>query len=242
MRRGLRTRILWSGALYAAVCAAACSRYVGGASMTGDGAPGDFDDGAQRCALAAACDPVLGRGCAAGARCQLVSLQPWTVACAPPGPLGLGAPCDSRSPERRCAEGLQCLGGHCLRPCCVGDDAACRARSTRSACAVTWGAAGLAACTVPGDCAWEPNDTCPEGAQCFPTSARGESVCLPYGLLRAGAACAGPGCGAGLTCAPAAGDAGVCRPVCVPRDSSPCARGQCRPIEGLPNNYGACDG
>ena len=104
------------------------------------------------------------------------------------------------------------------------------------------GAAGLAACTVPGDCAWEPNDTCPEGAQCFPTSARGESVCLPYGLLRAGAACAGPGCGAGLTCAPAAGDAGVCRPVCVPRDSSPCARGQCRPIEGLPNNYGACDG
>lgn len=192
------------------------------------------------------CNPFVDApGCPPGTACTLRTLDPFApfAACEPAGSLALGRRCTTEPGTARCAPGLQCLEGRCVRPCCGSlDSPRCAAADPRSACAVRTVSLRVQGCTLSGACDYV-NDNCPAAQQCQPTSVFGEALCAPTGAGRADARCeGGADCARGFTCViNAVGQAGICRPRCNPRDPRPadCA-GVCGLFSDRPADFGTC--
>lgn len=183
------------------------------------------------------CHPLTHAGCSAGQRCVIEQLRPPLARCE----MAVARPEGSLCGEGfgGCGDGLQCLIGRCLRPCCF--DGSAGACGERSSCAVTTEATFIRACTIAGSCDYLSGRACPAGSGCAPASPFGEARCLQYGTAGQGRYCDLPNdCTAGHTCrAVRSGGESYCARVCNPETIQPptclCDRFSDRPVD-----FGAC--
>jgi len=212
--------------------------------MTNNNTNGMTNGGCQEIMPAVGeCDALCQTGCMADQNCVVASSGPGAPAmavCQPAGTAVAGDACDQMT---ACAEGHGCLttdGGatfSCRQYCRVGDgEPSCAGAATCAAADPNIPELGI--CIEPEDeCTGYPNDSCPDGQNCYQTNIG--LRCVDYNA----AAMPGDACASPTDCNDAQGCVGDgmtnnCRALCDPAAPMCAGTEQCVQLTNLP--YGAC--